>query len=242
LNSGFLRAAAILLALVCSSCLECREEFWLEADGSGRAEIRASVPASVLAMQGGEAKVGKLLAEFLRDTPEIRGSTYQIRREGDRAAIDLDLTFTSALDLAEVTKGPSAKALPEAATHLAGEIETRFRGRTLELERSVAPGKALPGSAFLPASTFEGRRLVSIVHLPEPAFDHNATRVGNGGRTLIWDVPVAEAMRKPMVSRFKMKVPVPWGLVAGIGIPVCLLAAWGFARWRNARQRRAAGV
>ena len=238
MNSGFLRLAVILLALTCASCLECREEFWLEADGSGRAEIRASIPAAVLAMKGGEEQVGKILGDFVRDTPEIRGSTYQIRREGDRAAIDLNLTFTSALDLAEVIKGPSGKALPVAATHLAGEIEARIRGRTLELERSVAPGKALPGSAFLPASTFEGRRLVSIVHLPEPAFDHNATRTENGGRTLIWDLPVAEAVRKPVVSRFKMKIPVPWHLVSAAAIPIGLLSFWGFARWRKGNGSR----
>ncbi len=231
--STFLRAAAILPILLCAACIECREEFWLNADGSGRAEIRASVPNTVLAMRGGEQAVAKMLDRFIRDTPELHGSTYRIRTNGDRAAIDLDLTFKSAPALADVLKGPSAKALPEAARHLAGEIETRTRGLTLEMERSVSPGKAIPGSALLPASTYNGRRFVSIVHLPAPAFDHNATRVENDGRTLIWDLPVADAVRRPVVSRFKMRLPVPWGLVAAISAPVLLLASFGFVRWRR---------
>jgi hypothetical protein len=233
LNAWFSRTLGAAAALLCPSCLECREEFWLQADGSGRAEIRASIPASVLAMKGGEQKLGQLLGGFLRDSPELRGSTYRIREDGDRAAIDLDLTFGSALDLADSLNSPSAQALPDAAKHLAGEIQTRIRGRTLELERCVSPGKALPGAAFLPASTFEGRRMISIVHLPAPAFDHNATRVENGGRTLVWDVPVAEAMRKPLVSRFKMKSPVPWPLVGGVGAAICLIAAWAGLRWKK---------
>jgi hypothetical protein len=227
------RLAATAVALASASCIDSREEFWLEADGSGRAEIRISAPAAALAMKGGEEGVSRMIEDFMRNAPEIRDSAHQVRTEGDRAVIELRIAFDSALDLVDLAQGPSVRALPDAATHLAGEVEVDFNGRTLELERSASPGKALPGAALLPAKTLDGHRLLSIVHLPASAFDHNATRVENGGRTLVWDVPLAEAVRKPVVSRFKMKVPLPWGLMGAIGAPVSLLALWALARWRK---------
>ena len=232
-----LRLAATAVALACASCIDSREEFWLEADGSGRAEIRISAPAAALAMKGGEEGVSRMIDDFVRNAPEIRDSSHHVRAEGDRAVIELRIAFDSALDLVDLAQGPSVRALPDAATHLAGEVEVGFKGRTLELERSASPGKALPGSAFLPAKTLDGYRLLSIVHLPAPAFDHNATRVENDGRTLVWDVPLAEAVRKPVVSRFKMKVPLPWGLMGAIGAPVSLLALWVLVRRRRRLSR-----
>lgn len=228
-----LRLSATAVALVSASCIDSREEFWLEADGSGRAEIRISAPAAALAMKGGEDGVSRMIDDFVRNAPEIRDSSHQVRAEGDRAVIKLRIAFDSALDLVDLAQGPSAGALPDAAKHLAGDVKVGFKGRTLELERSASPGKALPGSAFLPAKTLAGHRMISIVHLPAPAFDHNATRVENGGRTLVWNVPLAEAVRKPVVSRFKMKVPLPLGLMGAIGAPVSLLALWGLVRWRR---------
>lgn len=233
MNSLLCRLAAAVVALASASCFDSREEFWLEADGSGRAEIRISAPAAVLAMKGGEQGVARMIDEFVRSAPEIRDSSHQIRTEGDRAVIDLRITFDSALDLVDLAQGPSVESLPDAARHLAGDVEVQFNGRTLELERSASPGKALPGAAFLPDKALDGHHLVSIVHLPAPGFDHNASRVENGGRTLVWDVPLADAVRKPVVSRFKMKVPLPWGLVSAIGAPVSLLAVWALVRWRR---------
>lgn len=227
------RLAAAVVALASASCFDSREEFWLEPDGSGRAEIRISAPAAAIAMKGGEPGVARMIDNFVRNAPEIRDSSHQIRTEGNRAVIELRIAFDSALDLVDLAQGPSVESLPDAAKHLAGEVEVHFKGRTLELERSASPGKALPGAAFLPAKALDGHQLVSVIHLPAPAFDHNATRVENGGHTLVWDMPLAEAVRRPVVSRFKMKVPLPWGLVSAIGAPVSLLAVWALVRWRK---------
>ena len=51
--------------------------------------------------------------------------------------------------------------------------------------------------------------------------DSNATRTEDAGRTLIWEYPLAEALKQPFAMHFKAKVPIPeWvkmsSLVAGL--------------------------
>jgi hypothetical protein len=74
----------------------------------------------------------------------------------------------------------------------------------------------------MPASSLEGR-LVTIMHLPAPASDSNATRTENRGRTLVWETPFATAVKSPVTYRFKMRAPLPWNLLGWIVAPLALL-------------------
>lgn len=220
-----LALTAIAHVLLCS-CIESHEEVWLEPDGSGRAEIRATLPAAVLAAKGGEKEVGAMIETALSSTKAFTRAHHEITTRGDRAEIRIEADFDSAMDLIEVTEGPSSAELPPAVKHMAGTLQVAIHGRTLDFKRTISPGKALPGAGLLPASALDGGRLVTVVHLPAAAFDHNATRVENQGRTLVWEIPLAQAVRKPMVTRFRMDIPIPWHLVAGIAIPLILGSVW----------------
>jgi hypothetical protein len=44
----------------------------------------------------------------------------------------------------------------------------------------------------------------------------------DAGRTLIWDIPLAQAVKSPVITRFKMDMPIPWTLVSCIAIPLSL--------------------
>ncbi len=220
--------------------MESHEEVWLESDGSGRAEIRASLPAAILAARGGEKEVGAMIESALSSAGVFSSSHYQITTRGDRAEIRIEAAFDSAMDLVDMTEKSNSTTLPPAMSHMAGRIEVAIHGRTLDFKRVSTPGKALPGSGFLPASAFEGGRLVTTIHLPAAAYDHNASRTGNGGRTLVWETPLAQAVRKPLVARFRMDLPIPWHLVAGIGIPVVCGVAFLIRRIRA--RRRSAGL
>lgn len=225
------RFLTVISACVLVSCIDSREEIWLHANGSGRADVSYSLPAVAARFQGGEAGVGRLIGEFLKKTPAITTSSFEVVTDQDRLKIHILATFDSALDLKEISKGKSLEKLPSSATHLAGEISVALHGRTVGFSRTIAPGKALPGAIFLPPSQFQGRNLTYIIHLPAAASESNATRTEDAGRTLVWDYPLAEAIQNPVTLRFKAKIPIPaWASAALAG--VVLLLAYFVIRWK----------
>lgn len=235
---NFLRVIVLLAACLLTSCIDCHEEIWLEADGSGHADISYTLPAAAAKFQGGEAGVRKQIEKFLAETKEIKSSACEVTTEGDRLKIRVRAAFDSALDLKEISSGGAMAELPSSATNLAGKVEVSVKGRTVDLSRTISPGAALPGAGFMPASTFEGHRLVYIIHLPMAAKESNATRTEDDGRTLIWDFPLAEAVRTPVTTQFSADIPIPrWMLIAAA--PVALVVGWlamlGFKQLRKAK-------
>ncbi len=234
----FRQAAAAALVLSVASCIDGREEYWLQADGRGRAEITYRVPAAAAALHGGESGIRKALGQFIRETPEITAGSCEVATEGGRLRVTLRASFDSALAIKDLVSGKSMKHLPPAATGLVGKITTNLEGWTIHFSRRISASKAIPGSPFLPASQLEGHRLTYIVHLPAVPGESNAMRTEDGGRTLVWDVPLAQAVQGPVMTRFQMRVPVSWRLVSLIAAPVLLLlgAFWFLIRkWLAAR-------
>ena len=227
--------AGISLLLV--SCIDSREEFWIEADGGGRANIHCTIPAAAALIYGGEDGIRKLIDGFFESTPSIKRPRHQIVTENGRIKAMVEFGFDSALDLMETSHSESLDRLPAAASYFFGETHANLKGRTLEIIRTVSPGKALPGAALMPASQLEGR-LVTIMHLPAAASESNATRTENTGRTLVWETSLADAVKAPVTYRYKMEVPMPWGMIGWIAAPVALLCG---AVWiRRIRVRRTA--
>lgn len=219
------RLIALGAVLLLGSCIDSREEVWLKADGSGRAEISCSLPASAARFQGGEAGIRKLIGDFLANTPTIHSSRHEVTTENERVNIHVQVAFDSALDLQEIATGDSMAKLPSSAADLAGRVDVKIRGRTVDFTRRISAASALPGAIFMPASNFKGRRLVYIMHLPAAAEISNATRTENAGRTLIWDFPLGQAILAPVTTHFTMPIPIPtWLIVAAVA--VALLAAW----------------
>lgn len=213
-----------IFSLQLPSCIDGHEEVWIEPDGSGRAEITYSIPARAAQLKGGDAAVTDMIRGFLAATPEISQSTCEVRTEADTTRIRVSTTFESALDLKNATNGLRSAPLPPAASHLAGVVATTLEGRTLDFTRTIQPGKALPGSSLLPNSTFQGHHLTYIIHLPAVPGSHNATRTENRGRTLIWEKSLKEAVRAPIITHFRMDVPIPWKWIAPIAAGIGFLA------------------
>src|SRR6478609_5988227 len=186
---SIVRLLAIAAALLLVSCIDGREEFWLNADGSGRADVTYSLPAAAAKFQGGEAGVRKMVGDFLAATPGLISPHCEVTTDQDRLVIRVQAAFDSVLDLKAMSRNGSLENLPSSATNLAGKVNVTVDGRTIDFSRTIAAGKALPGATFMPASRFEGRKLLYIVHLPVPATGSNATRTEDGGRTLAWDFP-----------------------------------------------------
>jgi hypothetical protein len=232
------RLLVFLAACLLVSCIDGREELWLNADGSGRADVSYTLPAIAAKFQGGEEGVRKLLEKFLRDAPGLTSSSHEVITQGDRLKIRVRASFDSAMELKKISKSDPLEKLPSSANGLAGDVKISRQGRTLDFSRTISAGRALPGAAFLPASQFENRRLTYILHLPEAPIESNAVRTEDGGRTLIWDYPLATAIKSPFTTSFKTKIPIPTWILASAGAVVLVVGSAGFHVFRKGRRSK----
>ncbi len=244
--SGTARLLAMIMVVSLVSCIEGREEIWIEADGSGRADVTYSLPAAAARFQGGESGVRQLIENFLQKAAGITSSQCEVTTKGDRLKVRVQVSFLSALKLKELTQGDAKKKLPPAASHMAGKVTAELHGLALDFSRTISPGLALPGSGFMPASQFKDRELTYIFHLPKAATESNATRIEDAGRTLIWNFPLTEAIQGPVTTHFKMPLPIPPWAIALVAIVVLFIAfllvmgarnLWRFGSLRGKREK-----
>ncbi|HEY8960913.1 MAG TPA: hypothetical protein VIM57_01830 [Luteolibacter sp.] len=227
-----------------SSCIDGREEYWLSRDGSGVADVIYEVPSKAVALKGGDSAVQRLIEDWIAGTAEVRREACEVVTTGDRTRIHVRLAFGSALKLFELSKsgsGPGSPSLPGAFQHLVGVFDLRLRGRDVEFTRTVSPGKAFLNGLLVPKHETDGRRLVYTLHLPEPALESNATQTSDGGKTLVWDRPLADGLKQPFVTYLKTRVPVPYWMIASsaaLGMMVLLLIATKIRRFWTERTSR----
>jgi len=233
---NWLRAIVILTTCLLTSCLDCREEVWLNADGSGRVDISYTIPAAVAKLQGGEEGLRKMLGKLLSETKELHSTSYTVTTVSDRLTVRVKAAFDSALDLKNASQASPLGQLPSSATHLSGILEVKLRGRSLDLKRTISPGSALPGVSFMPASTFTGHRLSYIIHLPLAAKQSNATRIENGGKTLIWDFPLGKAIKQPVTTHFIAPIPIPGRAILTMIFVLLLLLGIGSIIFRRLKR------
>ncbi|GAA5119984.1 hypothetical protein JIN84_21035 [Luteolibacter yonseiensis] len=228
----------LVLVAVCllTSCIDGHEEIWLNADGSGRADVTYTLPAVAARFQGGAEGVEKLLAKFLRDAPGLTSSSHEVVTDGDRLKIRVKASFDSALELREISRSDPMKKLPSSANGLAGKVRVSRHGWALDFSRTISAGNALPGSSLLPASQFKDRRLTYILHLPQAPILTNAMRTENGGRTLIWDQPLAAAVKTPFTIQFKSRIPVPTWIYLSAGAAALVIGSAGMFALRGFRK------
>lgn len=239
---GFiLRVLAVLATLLLVSCIDGREEIWLNADGSGRADVTYSLPAAAARFHGGETGVREMIEGFLKSSEVLIDPICEVTTAGDRLMVHVRASFRSALDLKKMGTEGSLQKLPSSAANLAGDVHLARHGMTLDFMRTISAGKALAGSMFMPASQFRKRKLIYIFHLPTAALDSNATVVSDGGKTLTWEFPLQQAIKAPVVTRFTVKIPIPawvyplaWVLVPGL---VVTLGAFLQKRLRPSKRR-----
>ncbi len=230
---------AAFIALLLSSCLDCREEVWLNPDGSGRIDISYTLPAAVAKLQGGEEGIRNMLGKALVANDVIKSPRYEVITLGDRLTIRVRAAFHSALDLKRATGGAEMGKLPSSAANLAGKVEAKLSGRSIAFKRTITAGAALPGAFFMPPSSFKGHQLTYIIHLPIAAKHSNATHTEDSGRSLIWEIPLDKAIQKPVTTEFVAEIPVPkWFIPAAVGSSIFILIFMIYI-WRRLRQRKA---
>lgn len=230
--------AALLAApiLLLSSCIDSREEIWLHPSGGGMAHISVTLPASVITLRGGPDAVASAIDDLLAKHPSIVSVEKNITTAEKRSTIDVSFRFNSALELSSsMSSAASDPKIPAAVRHFMGKTLLYQDGLTLTGERIIDIGKAIPSPLFLPHSQ-AGHQLQTILHLPLAPTEHNATRVENEGRTLIWDIPLTAAMRAPHIQRIQVRPST--SLLAAISLTTSILLTATLVIWRKRRNRR----
>lgn len=230
---------AILACLFLAGCFDVREEIWIERDGSGRAAFEYVIPRSALAIVGGEAGLEAEIRKLFDSEPDLRLDGLSITGSGREATIALEASTDSMLSLTDLPDNELIKDLPDATKGFAGSFDVRLDGLAIEFQRKIDLKQALGlATVAIGGDQRRERRLSYIIHLPTAAKTHDATRAENGGKTLVWDYSLGEALLKPVNTSFRADIPIPWWIILA-ALTVLGLLAWGATRiWRR-RSRRA---
>lgn len=234
----FFHTASLIIAplLLLTSCIDSKEEIWLNPSGSGKAHITVSIPSSAITLRGGPDAVSATIDSLLSRHPGISSIHKQITNTDNRSTIEVSFEFDSALRLStSMAESADDPDIPAPLRHFMGRTTLQQDGLGLTGERVIHIEKAIPGSGLL-ASATSGRQLQTILHLPIAATEHNATRVENSGKTLIWDIPLSTAMRSAHIQRVQVRAPKP--LLAAMIIAAGVIVAAAFLFWRNRSRLR----
>lgn len=234
----FLRLLAGIACLLACACFDIKEEAWIESDGSGRAELTYQVPASAVSIAGGSEALAAKIREAILKQPMLKLDGVSVQDEGSRTTIAVKISTDSVLSLRDLDDGDDLATMPSAAVDLAGKFEVHRQGLDIDFARTIRVREAL-GLASYTIRDADRRncRLVYIFHLPTPASESNATQILNGGKTLVWDSSLGDALRQPLVTSFKARIPIPrmvW-LVAGL---LSLVLIGLLLRLRVSRRRK----
>jgi hypothetical protein len=231
------RAVIAVLAATLAACVDVDEEFRLNSNGSGEARIRVSMPAGVMRLQGGEDGVAQLIDDFLMRRPGIKSMGHGISVKNNRANLDVRFRFDSAEELIAAMSAPSDAQLPQVVAGILGTAQIQTHWLQVRFSRVMNLGDSLAGARWLPGAVLDDHRIRTTLHLPVRAESSNAMRVEDGGRTLVWEHHLTDAVARPMKQEFTMPVPIPWFGILATVFPGLLLAGWVWFIRRRRRQR-----
>ena len=206
----FLRLLAGIACLLACSCFDIKEEVWIGSDGAGRAVLTYRVPCSAVKLAGGNEALETKIREAIEKQPKLRLDGLRVEDDGERATVEVKLSTDSVLALRDLKNSGGFSSMPTAAVDLAGKFEVHRRGLDIDFARTIRVREALGLASFaVREADRRDRRLVYIIHLPTEASETNATEVLDEGKTLKWDSSLGDAMREPLVTHFKARIPVP---------------------------------
>lgn len=199
---------ALLAAFLCASCVDSREEIWLDPTGSGRAKITVTLPTSIITLRGGPDALRTMIGQLFSPIATVSDLRQDFSTLGSDSIIELSFRFASALSLLEeLEKSTQNEKIPPALRHILGHARFQTKGLSFIAERRIDVPKAIPAARFLPASHTD-HRFVTILHLPIKATTHNATRTEDHGKTLIWEMPLSSALQAPHIQRVVIRPPI----------------------------------
>lgn len=208
-----------LLALLSTSCFDLHEEWWLQANGSGRAKLEGTVSTLLIEAQGGEPALSQKITRYLGEIPTIQHSRVEFRTHERETTITVEVKFDSIRELISppaVHVAHGDRRLLQNLRSIAGTMDFKLTGRRVALQRTVSLRRALPGANWIPQAKLKNRKVSYRLHLPRPAAASNATRSEDSGRTLVWEYSLAHALAQPVSTRFEVLLPIPRWLIGSL--------------------------
>ena len=238
----FLRLSAGLLAcLLLAGCFDIREEFWIHRDGSGKAELTYVIPSSAVMLAGGTEGIEEKIRTAIATQPKINLDALQVKETDAGVEISATVSTKSMLDLLDLKKGEGVRQLPGSAVDLAGDFDVRLRGLDIDFTRTVKVKEALGMMSIgVGKEERDTRRLVYILHLPVPPSSTFIAFDSIGGKTLRWESTLGEAIKKPVVTSFRARMPIPTAVWYAAGLLIVALTALGRKVWKWRKAARAA--
>ena len=177
--------------------------------------------------------------ELVATQPKIRLDKVSVTTAGGEAKIAVALSTDSMLSLIELQESEAFQELPDAAGNIAGTVVVRLKGLDIDFTRTVKVREALGlASLAIGGEDRASRSLEYIVHLPKAPKESNATSTADGGRTLVWKSSLGDALKKPVVTRFRAALPIPWYAHAAAGLLLAGIVVLILRIRRKRRQRR----
>lgn len=224
---------AALLALCLPACIDVREECWIHADGSARAELRYDLPSQALQASGGAQRLSEQIDGFFNTHAELGRFSRRITESEGRTRVEISAEIDDVRKLSELTQAADPTEIPEQIRKFAGQVDTELDGRTLMVTRRISLPTALPVLQWASPAQLRGHKLVYILHLPQPATRSNAKESWNDGKSLLWEIPLEIAAKKPFSTQVSIPLPIPW-------IPLSLILILAIATiilWKKLRKR-----
>jgi hypothetical protein len=216
-----------VLCLLVSSCFDVHEELWVHADGSGEIEAKYTIPTAALAIAGGRESIEDQVHQALANDPNLELKALELTSSGESSVLRAKVSAKSLRKLIQLKNNSSFQELPSSAGAMAGDFKVATKGLQVDFTRTIRPADALGfGSLAISREQKQKRHLTYVIHLPTAATEHNAQRVEDGGRTLIWDSTLNEALKAPIITHVVFKMPMPMHIVLPILITAALVLAW----------------
>ena len=239
MRSFLIRSFAGLLAcLLLAGCFDIREELWIHRDGSGKAELTYVIPPSALLLAGGTEELEAKIRTMIASQPQLSLDALQVKEIEAGIEVSATVSTKSMLSLLDLKKGEGARQLPGAAIDIAGNFDVRLQGLDIDFTRTVKVREALGLlSMGVGKEERDTRRLVYILHLPVPPEESNAMKVEDDGRTLKWETTLGEALKKPVVTSFRARMPIPTRVWYGLALVIVAITALARTVWKWRRRR-----
>jgi hypothetical protein len=239
MKKSFLCAFFLLCILLVSSCLDGREEFWFERNGSGRIEAEYHLPVFAVATMGGEAKLQKTIEDFFAKEEGMTMDHFSLVYKDSAAVMTIKARFDSVVDLTklfEKSTKPGDPKMPDPMMKLLGEVEVKRDGMSVALNRKIDARQVFGGGLLAPSrDQLKGHSLQYIIHLPTKATSSNAQETQDDGKTLRWNYSLMQAMESPVETNFTTPIPIPWW--AWLAVLVLLIMAALGLKWLLKKRR-----